>query len=382
MAHSHFSLPVGRAAQILPGPQPAELHIPLCGHHILAACNERVVRGQQLAAHPDPLFGDVCAPLAGVVAEINNEFIRLYAEYDGQALEPENLRVLSGEELRQALRRLGHDTHNLQPAATLVVNGMNPEPGVVVAETLLVQENETVAQGLTLALAACGAREVMLVRSAGAGGSMGDLAVVETAPVYPNSLNPLAVKAATGKENPKDAACVDVHFLHRLGQSAVTGLPADHAVVCVAEAAFRVIPGTPASELLHAAGLRATTRDRVILGGPFRGRALYSTSQGTASDDYAICRIPADRQPLYTDAACVNCGECALICPARIRPNMLSRYAEFRLFKRAQDAHLHSCMECGLCSWVCPVNRPVLQYIMLAKKEIDAQAPVELETTG
>ena len=74
--------------------------------------------------------------------------------------------------------------------------------------------------------------------------------------------------------------------------------------------------------------------------------------------------------PLDGDSQCVNCGACALVCPARLAPDMLSRYAEFAKYDRCRAGHIEACMECGLCGYVCIARRPVLQYIRLAKHKL------------
>ena len=73
------------------------------------------------------------------------------------------------------------------------------------------------------------------------------------------------------------------------------------------------------------------------------------------------------------DNPCINCGECALHCPARVLPGMISRAAEFSFFDRARGYGLDSCFECGICGYHCPGRRPLLQYIRLAKKELAAK---------
>ena len=76
---------------------------------------------------------------------------------------------------------------------------------------------------------------------------------------------------------------------------------------------------------------------------------------------------------------CVACGSCSAICPARLRPDMLSRYAEFGLHDRCYDEYITSCLECGLCGYVCIARRPVLQYIRLAKEKLGLKL---LKTAG
>jgi electron transport complex protein RnfC len=52
---------------------------------------------------------------------------------------------------------------------------------------------------------------------------------------------------------------------------------------------------------------------------------------------------------------------------------MLSRYAELNMFESTRSQHVDACLECGMCTFVCPANRPVMQYLLLAKKQLAAQ---------
>jgi electron transport complex protein RnfC len=48
---------------------------------------------------------------------------------------------------------------------------------------------------------------------------------------------------------------------------------------------------------------------------------------------------------------------------------MMTRNCEFGRIEEALDYDLDACIECGLCAYVCTSRRPLLQYILFAKKE-------------
>jgi electron transport complex protein RnfC len=78
-----------------------------------------------------------------------------------------------------------------------------------------------------------------------------------------------------------------------------------------------------------------------------------------------------DSIPELSDNACVNCGRCIQICPAKIPVNLLVRYLEADLYEEAFDQFdLGSCIECGLCAYVCLARIPLYQYIRLGKHEL------------
>jgi electron transport complex protein RnfC len=68
--------------------------------------------------------------------------------------------------------------------------------------------------------------------------------------------------------------------------------------------------------------------------------------------------------------ACIRCGKCAEVCPARLLPQQLYWYARAKDFDKVQDYHIHDCIECGCCSHVCPSHIPLVQFYRFAKTEL------------
>jgi electron transport complex protein RnfC len=65
-------------------------------------------------------------------------------------------------------------------------------------------------------------------------------------------------------------------------------------------------------------------------------------------------------------------------CPAGIPVNMLVRVLENGLWEDAAGLYdLEACIECGLCSYVCPAKIPVFHHIMLGKHEVERLARAE-----
>lgn len=360
-----------------------EVHLPLNGRLPQAACGDKVPRGARIAESLDPDMGDLHAPFAGEILSVSSEHVAILADGRPDTVDPVDLSQGSCEALIAQIKGLGIALAGLRPAKTLVVGGLEQEPAIGVAGSLLAHRRETLERGLELARRCVAPEKTVLVLPKGATAALAGCETLFAAPAYPNGLAPLAVKAATGRENPADAVCLAAHELFALGRVAETGLPLSETAISVGEAVFVAKIGTPAGELLKAAGLKADDGDRVVLGGPMRGRALYSLAQGIGQVDYGLFVIGRKDFPPVSDAPCLNCGECAMVCPARILPGMLSRFAEFKLFEKAGDYHLDACIDCGLCGFVCPGRRPVLQYIRLAKKELADTAclPSEPQTT-
>ncbi len=138
--------------------------------------------------------------------------------------------------------------------------------------------------------------------------------------------------------------------------------------------------GTPVGDIFKACGVITEDRDRIIIGGPLTGYAVYSEDYPVQPDTDAVMVQGSEAVSSVSDYPCINCGECVRICPAKVPVNMLVRFCENAQYERAAEEYdLHSCIECGLCSVVCVAKMPVFQYIRLAKYELARIAEKEAE---
>ena len=136
---------------------------------------------------------------------------------------------------------------------------------------------------------------------------------------------------------------------------------------------LRVPLGTPFSRLLTYCELRVEAGDRLLTGGPFRGRAQYDPEGPVTKGTDGLCLQKGAQVFRYEDAACIGCGECLKVCPMKIAVNMMTRNCEYGRIEEALTYDLASCIDCGLCSYVCTARRPLQQYILFAKKEHEKQ---------
>jgi len=136
--------------------------------------------------------------------------------------------------------------------------------------------------------------------------------------------------------------------------------------------------GTPIRNVLAALDIALNEKDRIILGGPMTGKAVYSDEFPILPDTGAIMIQDSENIPQVSDYPCTNCGDCIRICPSRIPINMLVRFLEAGQYEEAADHYdLYSCIECGLCSLVCLSKIPIFQYIKLAKYELGRMSTAE-----
>jgi electron transport complex protein RnfC len=127
--------------------------------------------------------------------------------------------------------------------------------------------------------------------------------------------------------------------------------------------------GTPLREVIAGVGLEAEYA-KVILGGPLGGTAVHTLDFPVTKNLDGVTLIPKADLSLFENEPCLSCGLCAMVCPVRLVPGMLSRLCEFGQFDRAQSAHIFSCTECGCCSYVCPAGRSMVQFMIHGKTEL------------
>ena len=183
------------------------------------------------------------------------------------------------------------------------------------------------------------------------------------------------IKAVTGEENPEGVGIVGLHNIWSLGRVGRLGRPLIETVVTIGSyehsGNYIVRDGSTIGELLQFANIRLKDGDTVVRGGPLRGESLDRLDRSVTKGTYGIFVVEAGTiPPMEGHSPCVSCGACVLVCPARLKPSNLSRYAEFALHERCRAEHIESCLECGLCGYVCIARRPVLQYIRLAKRKL------------
>lgn len=351
---------------------PTSVCVPLTCQQTVVQPGETVARGQRIATTCVPGAPDVHAPLAGTITEVHpgGLYIRLEAKGHDQA---EPVSVADADDAMECLRSLGVDMRGIGQAETLVINALPPDAGVTVFERIVAERTDTVARGAALLKRACGAARVVLLLPEDA--QAGDVDGCETRRLpaaYPDTLHVPALAALSGSETAHGFAAVTAAQAHAAGVAS-QGMAVTTTFLSIGSRNFEACIGHRLDELIddQMADKDLRPRDRVILGGPMRGEAARGLDQGLDRDTHGLFVVPHGAYPPVADAPCTNCGECVLVCPARLQPNLITRAAEFKLYARAEAYHVDTCFECGLCGWVCQARRPMMQYLRLAKRELE-----------
>lgn len=342
----------------------------------LVETEQQVAKGQVIASDNTGKRAALHSSVSGKVTGLKKDFITIREE-GTEIAQPLEFTATDFKIMLENLRNSGINTHGLKQGCTLIINAVPTEAGIDGHRFLIEEFNSIMLEGLGYLKKALLPKACALAIPKGMNWTLAGCTVHEINPVYPAGLNAMVIKSVTGQEMPPEISVINAATLYRIGRTVHGKQPVSDIMVKVGATLFQAPVGTQVGQLARLAGFKLSDHDRLILGGPLSGKAIYSLKHGVSPETEAVTVLPSGPKPTIKDAPCVGCGECVIKCPARIMPNMISRHAEFGLFENTLAYNIASCFECGLCTYWCTAQRPVLQYIRLAKKELAKQPILE-----
>jgi electron transport complex protein RnfC len=409
---------------------PARLVLPLQQHigaqaQPLVVPGDRVLKGEIIADSTAPVSAPVHAPTSGVVAEITlhavphpsgltDQCIVIEPDGDerwGELPEPiHDFRSADNQTLRRRIRESGIvgmggatfpsaiKLNPGKPIKTLIINGAECEPYITCDDRLMRDRPERIVNGARILQHMLQCDECLIAIEDNkpeailamfmAIGDDENIEVVRIPTLYPSGGEKQLIRILTGREVPTSGLpaqlgviCHNVATAAAIADAVLEGSPLISRIVTITGEGIRE-PGnfeTPigmlAGDLIaQAGGYLERQPPQLILGGPMMGFDL-STDQVpiTNGANCLLCPSVEESPPAQPARACIRCGRCADVCPARLLPQQMYWYSRAKDLEKVQDYNLFDCIECGCCSHVCPSHIPLVQYFRFAKAESWAQ---------
>ncbi len=281
-----------------------------------------------------------------------------------------------------------------KPIDTVIINGAECEPYLTADHRLMLERPQEIVNGLKIIMKALGVTNgyigiennkpdsIKIMEEAVSGESN-----IEVWPLklkYPQGAEKMLIKAIKNREVPCGGLPMDIKVVvHNVGTALAIyeavrySKPLIERVLTVTGEGIKkpknmmVRIGTLISELIEQCGGLTNNVIKVIVGGPMMGFAQWSLDVPVVKGTSGILVLTEDEYvPSEEYHPCIRCGSCIDVCPMGLNPSMLSILSEKGHYEETKEYNLFDCFECGSCAFVCPSNRPMVQFIRLAKSQV------------
>ncbi len=413
---------------IEPVPLPEKVIIPL-HQNIGAPCEPLVKRGDKLLTGQKigdsekfvnaPVHATVSGEISATTMVVNpptgQTVAALVITSDGldrwvEVEAPRDPEALSVEEILRKTREAGivglggatFPTHvKLSPPKekkidTLILNGCECEPYVTSDHRVMLEYGERVLSGLNIMRKVLSPDNIYIAiednkddaidhmeKLVASMGFEDDFKIIPLKSKYPMGAEKTLISVLLRREVPIGGLPLDVGVVvHNVSTAKAIhdaifeGRPFVERVVTVTGAVknpknLLVRLGTPLRSLIEYCGGIDGKATEVILGGPMMGISQpdldFPVTKGTN------CVLVRESKPIR-EQDCISCGRCLEVCPMRLMPTMLAKYAKAGRYDACKEAYIDDCFECGACAYICPANIPIVQYIKVAKSELIKRA--------
>jgi electron transport complex protein RnfC len=136
---------------------------------------------------------------------------------------------------------------------------------------------------------------------------------------------------------------------------------------------LRVRIGTTFEDILdQCGGIKQGGETAVISGGPMMGIAEKTLAVPVVKGTSGITVLTAASIKPLDFSPCIRCSRCVEACPMGFMPYRLGDLGRMGFTGEFKDWKGLACIECGCCSFICPAKRPLVGWIRLGKHRLMA----------
>jgi electron transport complex protein RnfC len=272
-------------------------------------------------------------------------------------------------------------------AHTLVINGVECEPGITIDQTVLLHHSNWVKAGVEASAKAIGAKRIVLAVK----NNKEQIAQLRT--LYPNydmvpfpgrypaGAEKLILKKLEGKMPPPGIRPYQLGYLvqnvvslRAIGRALLDGIPVVERPLTLAMPSTGfykniIAPvGLLIGEVLESFNLPYDeSRHLITASGLMMGHEVATTD---CIEKTTTSLILLERDPLEAkERGCIRCGACYTACPLGLHPFALTELIQNgKTNSAAFQAQMTECFLCGACSAVCPSHIPLVQTLTEGKQ--------------
>jgi len=269
-------------------------------------------------------------------------------------------------------------------ARTVIINGCEPEPYITCEQVLTMSHALEILKGAELLKKALGAEQILfafesqnlemieLIKSKIYFLKWEHVEVRTVPTLYPQGLESTLLQAWFPRNEDK-AVVFPASTAFAAYEAVVQQKPFYERVVtvggeCVVEPRSLWLPlGISFHDAIHTCKGVMREPQKILMNGPMAGTAQSTAEIAVMAGTSAILALPKEVAKEELAEPCIRCNLCVDHCPVSLSPVMITLAAEQKEFSAAEEWNVKDCIECGNCAYVCPSKRPMLELIRLAR---------------